>query len=82
MQLPCQFHQQRGSFETPRPVCGEREYNAQPQGFIHGFWPKRVRNFDLDSEVARFVEQALPPGALQSGDQNYMEKVVALLGGD
>ena len=63
-------------------MCGEREYNAQPQGFIHGFRPKRVRNFDLDSEMARFVEQALPPGALQSGDQNYMKKVVAFLRGD
>ena len=41
-----------------------------------------MRNFDLDSEVARFVEQALPSGALQSGDQNHMEKVVAFLRGD
>jgi len=41
-----------------------------------------VRNLDLDSEMARFVEQALPPGALQSGDQNHMEKVVAFLRGE
>ena len=41
-----------------------------------------MRNLDLDSEMARFVEQALPPGALQSGDQNHMEKVVVFLRGD
>jgi hypothetical protein len=40
-QFPSHFHQQWGSFETPRPVESERKNDANMQWFEHVVRPKK-----------------------------------------